>query len=335
MLETASAAWPNLVPAPGGLWAAYASAGSVKLRWLGSDGGVRDVMSTPVSGTHRLMLASEGNEWAFGLQQTTGGPLTCFSSRNDGGVVVGSPSEYFGVAVSALGGVAIAAGTTGSALLVGVATSGCPSALTNWPVPSNMNENVAVVHLPGQGEEGFRFVTSGNFNFCNGAMSLYGTLDAGVSGYAPLNSVVTGDLAAVVSSSGTDVVVAQGEADCFDNYVVTSRAFPSNLGTPGMSTASTGAAHYQWNIGACGPGCTAVVSTPGFDSTLRPPPHVSVLLHTDDGNLRPLGADAGWDVECNVAVDATQAAVAYDGRLVFMIGDATQLRLIRCDLPPL
>lgn len=340
-LAASAASWPNLVPTPNGLLAALRVGTEVRLLRVSRDGGSEPALTIPAAAVYFLTLATEGAEWALAFQPTSGGALTCWSSRDDGGVVLGSPTtDGLGISVASSGEVAVAVGRGwdgGDDFRLGLSSSGCPRSLVDMATPFGDWSHAGITHVPGTGVEGFRVVGAGSFNFCNGLVAMTALASDGglrTPSSMPASGWCPGEVQPIVSSDGQQILIASGDGTSSDDYMANLRAFPTDLSAPVEQSLTAMVNAYQWSAGNCGPGCAALVTAPS-SNTPAPLPHLAVTLISDDGNLTPLGADAGWDVRCGVLRDDTQAAVAWDdGRLVFLVTSPTAAELIRCDRPP-
>lgn len=316
----------------GGVVAGWASASAVELHLVGDDGGRRQLVSEAALGVARTMLSSEGAAWAFIYHTGVNSPVRCFSSFDDGGVTSAMSSvNGAAVAVAETGGVALALG--GSNMRAELTGAGCPTSVRTFAFSPD-SEWVGAVHLPGQGVPGFRITSSGTFNFCNSAVAIYAPQpDGGLDFSATIvNSECIEDHTASVSSSGLDVMMAYSASDSSDVYSTRVRALGADLSPLVTSSSRVFGFASWWMGGACGPGCHATVMAPG-----DAPSHVVVAFNGDDANALPLTAShAGWDAVCATRLGDTSVATAWhQGRLALLVVEPNQVRLLRCDVPPL
>ncbi len=319
-----------------GLAAGWVTGGStVVLQDVRFDGGrgllLRDTAPAAVG---RLALSAEGDAWALLLHTGTSSPLRCYSSFDDGGVVPGnaaSTSTGAAVAVASTGEVAVM--RAGSPLQWAISDAGCPTSLRPFQQTSP-TAYVGAAHLPGQGRAGFRFTSSGRIGLCQSGMARLDPLpDGGLRETAAVHvNECVQDQVVSLSAQG-DVLISTYDAfDSMNNYSVKTRLMPvAGALAPGPGVELFG----DWNSygnAPCGDDCAATVWVP-----YALPSHVAVKFTSlGPGQSSRSASDAGWDVACSTAFQATTVASAWAaGRIHFLLTEPGAVRLISCRVPPL
>lgn len=328
-----------LAPIDGGLVAGWTDhlGTRFQLVLLREDGGSEVLISDEAGQRiHYASLAAEGDAWAAAYTPIYNSPIQCFSSRDRGRVTSGKSSPFarnVGVAVSEQGAVALISG--GLDYSAGETSAGCPSSLTEWFQPLD-GDSVAVVHKPGTGRDGFRYVTGQSSSCTTESITLFVLpKDGGVtmnSGYAQNRCV--NDVGAVMSSDGREVLIPFGMRPVgVGQDGIGALAAPFDL-TPFFTRQPVTVLADETNhhvSAACGPGCLAHAWTPSGNS-VGP---VSIIFTSDTPDFaRRTTADAGWDVTCETN-NGARVAVAYQGGRLHVLVSEREVLLYVCDLPPL